>query len=44
MACQVSFPQLAEQIGQVARTAMDEMRPMLVEAALSGNRVRGTVI
>jgi myo-inositol-1(or 4)-monophosphatase len=38
MACQVSFPQLAEQIGQVVRTVMDEMRPMLVEAALSGNR------
>ena len=38
MACQVSFPQLAERIGQVVRTVMDEMRPMLLEAALSGNR------
>jgi len=38
MACQVSFPQLAEQIGQVVRTVMDEMRPKLLDAALSGDR------
>jgi len=38
MACQVSFPELAEQIGQVVRTVMDDIRPALVEAALSGNR------
>jgi myo-inositol-1(or 4)-monophosphatase len=38
MGLEVSFPQLAEQIGQVVRTVMDDIRPALVEAALSGNR------
>jgi len=38
MACQVSFPELAEQIGQVVRTVMDDIRPALVGAALSGKR------
>lgn len=31
-----SYATLAEQIGQVVRTIMDELRPALVEAALSG--------
>lgn len=38
MAYQVSFPELAEQIAEVVRTVMDDIRPTLVEAALSGNR------
>ncbi len=38
MTGQVSFPRLAEQIGQVVRSVMDDIRPALVEAALSGNR------
>jgi myo-inositol-1(or 4)-monophosphatase len=32
----LSHPHLADQIGQVVRTVMDELRPTLVEAALSG--------
>jgi fructose-1,6-bisphosphatase/inositol monophosphatase family enzyme len=32
-----SFPYLAEQIGHVVRAVMDDLRPALVEAALSGN-------
>jgi myo-inositol-1(or 4)-monophosphatase len=35
---QVSFPELARQIGEVVRTVMNDIRPRLVEAALSGNR------
>ncbi len=38
MAGQVSFPDLARQIGDAVRTVMDELRPQLVQAALSGNR------
>jgi len=37
MADQVTFPELARQIGEAARTVMDEIRPRLVEAALSGD-------
>ena len=38
MTHQVSFPELARQIGEVARTVMGELRPRLMEAALSGDR------
>lgn len=38
MACQVSFPELAGQIGQIVRMVMDDIRPALVDSALSGNR------
>jgi myo-inositol-1(or 4)-monophosphatase len=36
MAHQASFPELARQVAAVVRTVMDEIRPTLVEAALSG--------
>jgi hypothetical protein len=36
MAHQASFPELARQVADVVRTVMDEIRPTLVEAALSG--------
>jgi len=38
MADQVSFPELAGQIGEVVRAVMDDIRPRLVQAALSGDR------
>jgi fructose-1,6-bisphosphatase/inositol monophosphatase family enzyme len=38
MTDQVSFPELAGQIGDVVRAVMDDIRPRLVQAALSGNR------
>ena len=37
MGQQASFPELARQIGGVVRTVMDEIRPKLLEAALSGD-------
>jgi myo-inositol-1(or 4)-monophosphatase len=36
MADRVSFPELAQQVGEVVRAVMDDIRPRLVEAALSG--------
>lgn len=38
MADQVSFTGLGEAISRVVRSVMDELRPALVEAALTGNR------
>jgi hypothetical protein len=35
MTGQVSFPDLARQIGDAVRTVMDELRPQLVQAALA---------
>jgi myo-inositol-1(or 4)-monophosphatase len=37
MAAQVSFPDLARRLGDVVREVMDELRPRLVESALSGD-------
>lgn len=38
MTDQVTFPELAGQIGDVVRAVMDDIRPRLVQAALSGDR------
>src|SRR5258708_13815530 len=38
MGLQASFPELARQVGAAACTVMDELRPGLVSAALSGER------
>jgi fructose-1,6-bisphosphatase/inositol monophosphatase family enzyme len=37
MTDQVSFPELARQVGEAVRTVMDELRPGLLAAALSGD-------
>jgi hypothetical protein len=37
MAAQVSFPDLAQRLGDAVREVMDELRPRLVESALSGD-------